>query len=91
MKPLPASKPSSDLDYLISGSLNKDYFSFQLEDDIVAKPEYTQIIKNFAAQQESKEWMILEFSQLGFIGKCSNNIKITTDGNERMQNSLHSV
>lgn len=40
----------------------------QLEDDIIAKPDYIQSIKNFAAQQ-SEEWMILEFSQLGFIGK----------------------
>ncbi|GAB0189337.1 alpha-1,3-mannosyl-glycoprotein 4-beta-N-acetylglucosaminyltransferase-like protein MGAT4D [Grus japonensis] len=40
----------------------------RLEDDIVAKPDYIQSIKNFAAKQ-SQEWMILEFSQLGFIGK----------------------
>ncbi|KFQ73351.1 Alpha-1,3-mannosyl-glycoprotein 4-beta-N-acetylglucosaminyltransferase B, partial [Phoenicopterus ruber ruber] len=40
----------------------------QLEDDIIAKPDYIQSIKNFAAEQ-SQEWMILEFSQLGFIGK----------------------
>lgn len=40
----------------------------QLEDDIIAKPDYIQSIENFAAEQ-SQEWMILEFSQLGFIGK----------------------
>lgn len=40
----------------------------QLEDDIIAKPDYIQSIKKFAAEQ-SQEWMILEFSQLGFIGK----------------------
>uniref|UniRef100_A0A452I692 MGAT4 family member D n=1 Tax=Gopherus agassizii TaxID=38772 RepID=A0A452I692_9SAUR len=42
---------------------------FQLEDDIVAKPQYIEKIKNFALEQPSDEWMILEFSQLGFIGK----------------------
>jgi len=40
----------------------------QLEDDIIAKPDYIQSIENFAAEQ-SQEWMVLEFSQLGFIGK----------------------
>eukprot|EP00076_Gallus_gallus_P040747 XP_025006285.1 alpha-1,3-mannosyl-glycoprotein 4-beta-N-acetylglucosaminyltransferase-like protein MGAT4D isoform X2 [Gallus gallus] len=40
----------------------------KLEDDIIAKPDYIQSIENFAAEQ-SQEWMVLEFSQLGFIGK----------------------
>lgn len=45
-------------------------FSFlQLEDDIVARPNYFTTMKNFALQQPSEEWMILEFSQLGFIGQ----------------------
>lgn len=41
----------------------------QLEDDIVAKPNYFATMKNFALQLSSEDWMILEFSQLGFIGK----------------------
>uniref|UniRef100_A0AAV2KA50 Alpha-1,3-mannosyl-glycoprotein 4-beta-N-acetylglucosaminyltransferase B n=1 Tax=Knipowitschia caucasica TaxID=637954 RepID=A0AAV2KA50_KNICA len=41
----------------------------ELEDDIVARPNYFTTMKNFALQQPSEEWMILEFSQLGFIGK----------------------
>ena len=40
----------------------------QLEDDIIAKPNYLRTMKNFALQQPSEDWMILEFSQLGFIG-----------------------
>ncbi|KAJ8350316.1 hypothetical protein SKAU_G00254460 [Synaphobranchus kaupii] len=40
-----------------------------LEDDIVAKPNYFATMKNFALQLSSEDWMILEFSQLGFIGK----------------------
>lgn len=43
-------------------------FPPQLEDDIIAKPDFIESIKSFAAQQ-SPDWMILEFSQLGFIGK----------------------
>lgn len=41
----------------------------QLEDDIIAKPSYLSTMKNFALQQPSEDWMILEFSQLGFIGR----------------------
>lgn len=46
------------------------YFAsdLQLEDDIVAKPNYFATMKNFALQLSSEDWMILEFSQLGFIG-----------------------
>lgn len=45
------------------------FLSVQLEDDIVAKPNYLSTMKNFALQQPSEDWMILEFSQLGFIGR----------------------
>lgn len=34
----------------------------------MAKPNYLSTMKNFALQQPSEDWMILEFSQLGFIG-----------------------
>lgn len=40
----------------------------QLEDDIVARPNFFTTMKNFALQQPLEDWMILEFSQLGFIG-----------------------
>lgn len=45
-----------------------DTLFLQLEDDIVAKPNYFATMKNFALQLSSEDWMILEFSQLGFIG-----------------------
>lgn len=35
----------------------------------MAKPNYLSTMKNFALQQPSEDWMILEFSQLGFIGR----------------------
>ncbi|XP_078250853.1 alpha-1,3-mannosyl-glycoprotein 4-beta-N-acetylglucosaminyltransferase-like protein MGAT4D isoform X1 [Pogona vitticeps] len=62
-------KQNLDYSFLMLYAQPKGTFYLQLEDDIVAKPEYTQIIKDFVVQQESNEWMILEFSQLGFIGK----------------------
>lgn len=45
------------------------FLPVQLEDDIVAKPNYLSTMRNFALQQPSEDWMILEFSQLGFIGR----------------------
>ncbi|XP_029880227.1 alpha-1,3-mannosyl-glycoprotein 4-beta-N-acetylglucosaminyltransferase-like protein MGAT4D isoform X2 [Aquila chrysaetos chrysaetos] len=61
-------KQNLDYSFLMLYAQPKGTFYLQLEDDIIAKPDYIQSIQNFAAKQ-SQEWMILEFSQLGFIGK----------------------
>ncbi|NXK56049.1 MGT4B acetylglucosaminyltransferase, partial [Chauna torquata] len=61
-------KQNLDYSFLMLYAQPKGTLYLQLEDDIIAKPDYIQSIKNFAAEQ-SQEWMILEFSQLGFIGK----------------------
>ncbi|KGL80785.1 Alpha-1,3-mannosyl-glycoprotein 4-beta-N-acetylglucosaminyltransferase B, partial [Tinamus guttatus] len=61
-------KQNLDYSFLMLYAQPKGTFYLQLEDDIIAKSEYFQAINNFAAKQ-SQEWMILEFSQLGFIGK----------------------
>uniref|UniRef100_A0A8D0L5K2 MGAT4 family member D n=1 Tax=Sphenodon punctatus TaxID=8508 RepID=A0A8D0L5K2_SPHPU len=62
-------KQNLDYSFLMLYAQSKGTFYLQLEDDIIVKPQYFQTIKNFAVQQTSDEWMILEFSQLGFIGK----------------------
>jgi len=41
----------------------------QLEDDVVAKPGYFSIMKTYADEQKTNEWVLLEFSALGFIGR----------------------
>lgn len=41
----------------------------QLEDDVITKPGYVSIMKNFALNQKTDDWLLLEFSYLGFIGK----------------------
>lgn len=61
-------KQNLDYSFLMLYAQPKGTFYLQLEDDIIAKPGYIESIKTFAAEQ-SQEWMILEFSQLGFIGK----------------------
>ncbi|MEE6461481.1 hypothetical protein FKM82_001299 [Ascaphus truei] len=62
-------KQNLDYSFLMLYAQPKGVYYLQLEDDVIAKPEYFQSLKNFATQQMSDDWMILEFSQLGFIGK----------------------
>ncbi|XP_039599846.1 alpha-1,3-mannosyl-glycoprotein 4-beta-N-acetylglucosaminyltransferase A isoform X1 [Polypterus senegalus] len=62
-------KQNLDYCFLMMYAVNKGVYYVQLEDDIVAKPNYFLTMKNFAQQLTSEDWMILEFSQLGFIGK----------------------
>ncbi|NXK34786.1 MGT4B acetylglucosaminyltransferase, partial [Piprites chloris] len=61
-------KQNLDYSFLMLYAQPKGTLYLQLEDDIIAKPDYVANIKSFAAQQ-SQDWMVLEFSQLGFIGK----------------------
>ncbi|PWA18582.1 hypothetical protein CCH79_00005507 [Gambusia affinis] len=62
-------KQNLDYCFLMMYAQTKGTYYVQLEDDIVARPNYFTTMKNFALQQPSEEWMILEFSQLGFIGE----------------------
>ncbi|XP_055934090.1 alpha-1,3-mannosyl-glycoprotein 4-beta-N-acetylglucosaminyltransferase A-like [Argiope bruennichi] len=64
-------KQNLDYAYLMMYAQAKGTFYVQLEDDILTKPHYLTIMKNFAFKKlrENKEWIILDFCQLGFIGK----------------------
>uniref|UniRef100_A0A672SI70 Alpha-1,3-mannosyl-glycoprotein 4-beta-N-acetylglucosaminyltransferase A n=1 Tax=Sinocyclocheilus grahami TaxID=75366 RepID=A0A672SI70_SINGR len=64
-------KQNLDYSFLMMYAVNKGVYYVQLEDDIVAKPNYFATMKNFALQLATEDWMILEFSQLGFIGVTS--------------------
>ncbi|KFP72255.1 Alpha-1,3-mannosyl-glycoprotein 4-beta-N-acetylglucosaminyltransferase B, partial [Acanthisitta chloris] len=61
-------KQNLDYSFLMLYAQPKGSFYLQLEDDIIAKADYIESIKSFASQQ-SQDWMVLEFSHLGFIGK----------------------
>ncbi|NXB64114.1 MGT4B acetylglucosaminyltransferase, partial [Struthidea cinerea] len=61
-------KQNLDYSFLMLYAQPKGTLYLQLEDDIIATPDYIESIKSFAAQQ-SQDWIVLEFSQLGFIGK----------------------
>ncbi|XP_008586837.1 PREDICTED: alpha-1,3-mannosyl-glycoprotein 4-beta-N-acetylglucosaminyltransferase A, partial [Galeopterus variegatus] len=62
-------KQNLDYCFLMMYAQEKGIYYIQLEDDIIVKQNYFNTMKNFALQLSSEEWMILEFSQLGFIGK----------------------
>ncbi|KAL4641729.1 alpha-1,3-mannosyl-glycoprotein 4-beta-N-acetylglucosaminyltransferase B-like isoform X2 [Arapaima gigas] len=62
-------KQNLDYSFLMLYAWPKGSYYVQLEDDIVAKAGYLQTMKTFLRQQIFKDWLILEFSQLGFIGK----------------------
>lgn len=67
------SKQNLDFAFLMAYSQIKATFYVQLEDDILAKRGYITIMKQFAvaktAKQEQDPWFVLDFCQLGFIGK----------------------
>lgn len=46
-------------------------FYLQLEDDILAKPNYVTEMKKFAIEKIARKepWFVLDFCQLGFIGE----------------------
>ncbi|KAM6999659.1 alpha-1,3-mannosyl-glycoprotein 4-beta-N-acetylglucosaminyltransferase B [Tautogolabrus adspersus] len=62
-------KQNLDFSFLMLYAQGKGTYYVQLEDDIVAKADYLRNMKTYANQEASKEWLYLEFSQLGFIGK----------------------
>ncbi|XP_012974320.1 alpha-1,3-mannosyl-glycoprotein 4-beta-N-acetylglucosaminyltransferase-like protein MGAT4D isoform X1 [Mesocricetus auratus] len=47
----------------------KATYYLQLEDDIIAKQMYFTKMKDFVNSLPSKNWLFIEFSELGFIGK----------------------
>ncbi|XP_075994801.1 alpha-1,3-mannosyl-glycoprotein 4-beta-N-acetylglucosaminyltransferase B [Genypterus blacodes] len=62
-------KQNLDFSFLMLYAQDKGTYYVQLEDDVIAKADYYDAMKTYATQQASKQWLFLEFSQLGFIGK----------------------
>ncbi|KAE8278186.1 Alpha-1,3-mannosyl-glycoprotein 4-beta-N-acetylglucosaminyltransferase A [Larimichthys crocea] len=62
-------KQNLDFSFLMLYAQDKGTYYVQLEDDIVAKAGYYNDMKTYTTHEASKQWLYLEFSQLGFIGK----------------------
>ncbi|XP_022183741.1 alpha-1,3-mannosyl-glycoprotein 4-beta-N-acetylglucosaminyltransferase B-like isoform X2 [Myzus persicae] len=65
------SKQNLDYAFLMMYCQPKGSFYVQMEDDIIAKPQFHTIMKNTALQMiaDGQEWFLLDFGELGFIGK----------------------
>ena len=62
------SKQVIDFAFMFLYGQNVSKYYLQLEDDVLCAPNFVPQIKQFIAHQR-KHWAILEFSELGFIGK----------------------
>lgn len=65
------SKQNLDFAYLMMYCKSKGIYYVQIEDDIITKPSYLTQMQTFVTKQTglSKDWMVLDFCSLGFIGK----------------------
>ncbi|XP_019623540.1 PREDICTED: alpha-1,3-mannosyl-glycoprotein 4-beta-N-acetylglucosaminyltransferase C-like [Branchiostoma belcheri] len=62
------SKQCVDFAFLFSYCRDLSEFYLQLEDDVISAEKYLKAIRDFVNSQTSA-WTMLEFSELGFIGK----------------------
>ncbi|KAI1283707.1 Alpha-1,3-mannosyl-glycoprotein 4-beta-N-acetylglucosaminyltransferase A [Halotydeus destructor] len=64
-------KQNLDFAYLMMYCQPKGTFYVQLEDDVISKSGYVSDMKTFAdkSSSDSKDWFMIEFCSLGFIGK----------------------
>ncbi len=62
------SKQVADFAFMFLYGQNISKYYIQLEDDVMAAPNFVPQIKQFIGYQK-KHWAVLEFSELGFIGK----------------------
>jgi len=68
------SKQNLDFAFLMLQARNRGKLYLQLEDDVLAKEGFISTIYNFAMDRivRKKPWIVIEFSELGFIGKLFN-------------------
>ncbi|KAL3982610.1 N-Acetylglucosaminyltransferase-IV (GnT-IV) conserved region family protein [Acanthocheilonema viteae] len=62
-------KQNLDYMYLMLYSQQRGKYYLQLEDDVLAKAGFVSRIKEFIDRRITDDWLMLEFSSLGFIGK----------------------
>lgn len=64
------SKQNLDFAFLMAYSQPKATFYVQLEDDLLVKRGFVNVMKKFALEKTMKKdpWLLLDFCQLGFIG-----------------------
>lgn len=63
------SKQNVDYAYLMNFAANLSTYYLMIEDDIHCSKSFFTAIRKVVASQETKYWVTLEFSKLGYIGK----------------------
>ncbi|KAK6196005.1 hypothetical protein SNE40_001315 [Patella caerulea] len=63
------SKQNLDYAYVMTYAANLSQYYMQLEDDVIATERYLTKIKDFIDQHSDKRWVMLDFTNMGFIGK----------------------
>ena len=66
-------KQVTDYAFLFMYARHLSHYYLQLEDDVRCAPNYFKDIKQFIHIQRANSWAVLEFSELGFIGKLFKN------------------
>ena len=62
-------KQNYDYAYLMKYSAGLSKYYMQMEDDVIASDDYFSAIMQFVEEQKDDNWVCLEFSELGYIGK----------------------
>lgn len=63
------SKQNLDYAFLMNYAASRSGYYLQLEDDVVTKSGFVSAIKQFIDENSAKQWLVLDFCHLGFIGK----------------------
>ena len=70
---------------------NRGTYFVQLEDDVLSKKGFVTTMRTFALQKtiEKVDWFMLDFCQLGFIGKnYSRNFPVSRDDRDHKANKI---
>jgi len=72
------SKQALDFSFLMMYAKDRGTFYVQLEDDVLTKKGYISTMKHFALGKiaEKKPWFVIDFCQLGFIGKMFKSVEL---------------
>ena len=72
------SKQALDFSFLMMYAKDRGTFYVQLEDDVLTKKGYITTMKKFALSRiaEKKPWFVIDFCQLGFIGKMFKSVEL---------------
>ena len=74
------SKQNLDYAFLMMYAQGRGTFYVQIEDDVLTKPDFVSIMKDFALDRTARgePWFVIDFCQLGFIGKMFKSTELPT-------------